>query len=136
MLTFLSLEWCKAVTKDGIAHVAALPRLETLSLEGCEQVDDEGMAALKTAPALESLNIARCENITDSGLAALLTHTRLRQLNTARCEEVHTHGSSPCRQSPCFALAAEAAGRGMCPQSDHGHGACRFPTWAWRSWRP
>jgi hypothetical protein len=71
---------CKFVSNDGLAPLAALPRLETLDVSW-SQVSDAGLkASIARCAALTSLNLTGLAEVTDEGIAALLGLTQLRRL--------------------------------------------------------
>lgn len=79
-LRSVRLTACKFVSNEGLAPLAALPRLETLDVSW-SQVSDAGLkASVARCAGLTSLNLTGLADVTDEGVAALLGLTRLRRL--------------------------------------------------------
>lgn len=79
-LRSVRLTACKFVSNEGLAPLAALPRLETLDVSW-SQVSDAGLkASVARCVGLTSLNLTGLADVTDEGVAALLGLTRLRRL--------------------------------------------------------
>ena len=67
-VTALDLGGSKALTDDGLRHLARLPRLKHLDLSGTA-ITDRGLAVLRDLPALETLSLG-WTRITDDGCGA------------------------------------------------------------------
>ncbi|MFN8580231.1 MAG: hypothetical protein U0163_04540 [Gemmatimonadaceae bacterium] len=76
-LTALDLSGCKAVTDDGVRHLARMPQLQQLDLSGTA-ITDAGLRALNGLPGLRRLNLSWTRT-TDSGAAHL---AQCRQLES------------------------------------------------------
>jgi Leucine-rich repeat (LRR) protein len=80
-ITALDLGGSKALTDDGIRHLARLPRLEHLDVSGTN-LTDRGLSILRDLPALKTLSIAGTR-ITDDGAANLAHCHALESVNLA-----------------------------------------------------
>jgi len=69
----------KALSDDGVRHLARLPRLRHLDLS-MTAVTDRGLAVLRALPELESLNLS-WTRVTDAGIANLAGCERLREVH-------------------------------------------------------
>jgi len=78
-ITALNLSGSKAVTDDGIRHLAGLPDLRHLDLGGTA-ITDRGLAVLRELPTLETVSLAMTR-VTDAGVAHLATCEGLRQVD-------------------------------------------------------
>ncbi|MGQ0735954.1 MAG: hypothetical protein ACT4QD_20145 [Acidobacteriota bacterium] len=78
-LTGLNLGGSKALTDDGVSHLARLPALTYLDLSGTA-ITDRGLAVLRDLPAMETLSLAGTR-ITDEGVAHLANCHDLRQVD-------------------------------------------------------
>jgi hypothetical protein len=78
-VTALHLGGSRAVTDDGVRHLARLPGLTHLDLSGTA-VTDEGLTVLGGLPALESISLAGTR-VTDAGVAHLARCRALRRVN-------------------------------------------------------
>ena len=78
-LEVLRIGGSRAVTDDGIRHLARLPHLRHLDLSGT-RVTDHGLAVLRELPALESLSLVMTR-VTDAGMAQLAACRALVHLN-------------------------------------------------------
>ena len=78
-LTALDLGGSKAVTDDGVRHLARLPQLTHLDLSGTA-ITDRGLEVLRELPALESVSLAMTR-VTDEGAAYLAHCDRLKDVN-------------------------------------------------------
>jgi Leucine-rich repeat (LRR) protein len=78
-ITALDLGGSKALTDDGIRHLARLPRLEHLDVSGTN-LTDRGLSILRDLPALKTLSIAGTR-ITDDGAANLAHCHALESVN-------------------------------------------------------
>jgi hypothetical protein len=75
----LNLGGSKALTDEGVRHLARLPALKYLDLSGTA-ITDRGLAVLRDLPALETLSLAGTR-ITDEGVAHLANCHELRQVD-------------------------------------------------------
>ena len=75
----LDLGGSRAVTSDGLRHLARMPNLQHLALDGTA-VDDAAMAAIGTLPRLERLGLA-WTRVSDAGAAHLAGCAALRSVN-------------------------------------------------------
>lgn len=80
-ITALDLSGSRALTDEGVRHLAALPALRRLDLSGTA-ITDGALDVLRDLPALESLSLARTA-VTDAGAGALAHGRRLTTLNLA-----------------------------------------------------
>lgn len=78
-ITGLNLSGSKALTDEGVCHLARLPALTYLDLSATG-ITDRGLAVLRELPALETLSLAGTR-ITDEGAAHLAHCHELRQLD-------------------------------------------------------
>jgi len=78
-VTGLNLGGSKALTDEGVRHLARLPALKHLDVSGTA-ITDRGLAVLRDLPALETLSLAGTR-ITDEGIAHLAHCHELRQLD-------------------------------------------------------
>jgi hypothetical protein len=78
-LTILVLGGSRAVTDEGVRHLARLPRLRHLNLSGTG-VTDEGLPALADLPFLETLTLSGTA-VTDGGSPALGSLDALRRVD-------------------------------------------------------
>jgi hypothetical protein len=78
-ITGLGLGGSKALTDEGVRHLARLPALKHLDLSGTA-ITDRGLAVLRDLPALETLSLAGTR-ITDEGVAHLAQCHELEQVN-------------------------------------------------------
>jgi len=78
-VTALDLGGSKALTDEGLGHLAALPALKHLDVSGTA-VTDRGLEVLRELPALESLSLAGTR-VTDKGVAYLAHCHELRDVN-------------------------------------------------------
>ncbi|MFI5310772.1 MAG: ankyrin repeat domain-containing protein [Gemmatimonadales bacterium] len=78
-LTTLRLGGSKALTDDGIRHLARMRELRHLDLSGT-QVTDRGLEALRELPALESVFLA-WTHVTDAGVAAFSRARHLQRVD-------------------------------------------------------
>jgi hypothetical protein len=78
-LTALDLSGSKAVTDEGLRHLARLPNLKHLDLDGTA-VTDRGLAVLRELPKLERVSLAMT-HVTDAGIAHLVTCNDLEDVN-------------------------------------------------------
>jgi Leucine-rich repeat (LRR) protein len=78
-ITGLGLDGSKALTDEGLRHLARLPALKHLDLSGTA-ITDRGLQVLRALPALETLSLAGT-HVTDEGLAHLSHCHELRQVN-------------------------------------------------------
>jgi hypothetical protein len=75
----LGLGGCRAVTDEGVRHLARLPALQHLDLSGT-RITDDGLQVLRHLPHLRSLSLA-WTRITTRGMAALSHCDELEQVN-------------------------------------------------------
>jgi hypothetical protein len=75
----LSLSGSKAVTDEGLRHLARLRNLQHLDLDGTA-VTDRGLAVLRELPKLERVSLAMTR-VTDAGIAHLASCEELRDVN-------------------------------------------------------
>jgi hypothetical protein len=68
-VTALHLGGSRAVTDEGLRHLARMPQLEVLDLSGC-QVTDRGLEVLRQLPRLRRFQLC-WRDVTDAGIAAL-----------------------------------------------------------------
>jgi hypothetical protein len=78
-ITALDLGGSKALTDEGVRHLARLPALKHLDLSGTA-ITDRGLQVLRDLPALEMLSLAGTA-ISDEGVAHLAHCRDLRQVN-------------------------------------------------------
>jgi hypothetical protein len=78
-VTSLNLSGSKAVTDDGVRHLARLPNLRQLDLDGTA-ITDRGLAVLRELPKLETVSLAMT-HVTDAGVAHLANCDELRAVN-------------------------------------------------------
>lgn len=78
-ITSLHLEGSRALTDEGLRHLARLPRLRYLNLMGCG-ITDRGLEVLRRLPNLEELVLAWTA-VTDAGVAHLSACDRLRRVD-------------------------------------------------------
>jgi hypothetical protein len=79
-ITALDLDSSKALTVEGLRHLARLPRLRHLNLLGCSGITDKGLEVLRRLPELESIGLC-WTSITDEGAAHLAHCTKLRSVD-------------------------------------------------------
>ena len=77
-VTALDLSGSKALTDEGVRHLARLPHLKHLDLSGTA-VTDRGLAVLRELPALETISLSQTR-ITDAGAANLAYCDELRRV--------------------------------------------------------
>jgi hypothetical protein len=75
----LNLSGSKAVTDEGLRHLARLPNLQDLDLGGTA-ITDRGLAVLRELPKLETLSLA-VTRVTDAGVAHLAGCDKVREVN-------------------------------------------------------
>ena len=80
-LTALGLSGSRAVTDEGVRHLARLPALQHLDLSGTA-VTDAGLQVLRELPQLRTVSLA-WTRVTDEGAAALARCENLEQVNLA-----------------------------------------------------
>ena len=80
-LTALGLSGCRAITDEGVFHLARLSSLQHLDLSGTN-VTDAGLRILRSLPDLRTLSLA-WTGVTDAGIEALAQCDRLERLNLA-----------------------------------------------------
>jgi hypothetical protein len=78
-ITALDLGGSKALTDEGVRHLARLPALRHLDLSGTA-ITDRGLQVLRHLPALETLSLAGTP-VTDEGAVHLAHCHELRQIN-------------------------------------------------------
>jgi Leucine Rich repeat len=78
-ITALDLGGSKALTDEGVHHLARLPALRHLDVSGTA-ITDRGLQVLRDLPALETLSLAMTR-VTDEGVAHLVHCHELRQVN-------------------------------------------------------
>ncbi|HYN10477.1 MAG TPA: hypothetical protein VES67_24020 [Vicinamibacterales bacterium] len=78
-ITALDLSGSRAVTDEGVRHLARLPHLTDLDL-GATAITDRGLEVLRELPALERLSLGMTQ-ITDEGAAHFAHCNELRDLN-------------------------------------------------------
>ena len=78
-ITALDLGGSKALTDEGVRHLARLPRLKHLDLSGTG-VTDRGLAVLRELLALETISLAGTA-VTDAGAAQLANCHELERVN-------------------------------------------------------
>jgi len=78
-ITGLNLSGSKALTDEGVRHLARLPALKHLDLSGTA-ITDTGLAVLRHLPALEILSLAGT-SITDEGVVHLANCHELRNVD-------------------------------------------------------
>jgi Leucine Rich repeat len=78
-ITALKLGGSKALTDEGVHHLARLPRLQHLDLSGTA-ITDRGLAVLRELPALETVSLAMTR-VTDAGIAFLSACEKLERVN-------------------------------------------------------
>ena len=80
-ITALDLSGSKAVTDDGVRHLAKLPGLKKLDLSGTS-ITDRGLEVLRELPALKTLSLGMTR-VTDDGVANLAQCHELQELDLA-----------------------------------------------------
>ena len=78
-VTALNLSGSKAVTDEGLRHLARLPNLKHLDLDGTS-VTDRGLTLLRDLPKLERVSLAMTR-VTDAGVAHLASCDDVREVN-------------------------------------------------------
>jgi Leucine-rich repeat (LRR) protein len=78
-ITGLGLGGSKALTDEGVRHLARLPQLKHLDLSGTG-ITDRGLRVLRDLPALETLSLAGTQ-VTDDGIVELAQCHELREVN-------------------------------------------------------
>jgi len=78
-VTALDLGGSKALTDEGLRHLARLPALKHLDVSGTA-ITDRGLQVLRNLPALETLSLAMTR-VTDEGVAHLAHCHELRHVN-------------------------------------------------------
>jgi hypothetical protein len=78
-ITGLGLGGSKALTDEGVRHLARLPSLKHLDLSGTA-ITDRGLQVLRDLPALMTLSLAGTQ-VTDEGVAHLARCHELRHVN-------------------------------------------------------
>jgi hypothetical protein len=78
-VTALDLGGSKALTDEGLLHLARLPGLKHVDVSGTS-ITDRGLQVLRNLPALETLSLAMTR-VTDEGVAHLADCHELRHLN-------------------------------------------------------
>jgi Leucine-rich repeat (LRR) protein len=78
-ITTLDLNGSKAITDDGLRHLARLPGLRHLNLGGCP-ITDRGAEVLRRLPALESVGLVWTK-VTDVGAAHLAACESIRAVD-------------------------------------------------------
>jgi hypothetical protein len=78
-VTALDLGGSKALTDEGVRHLARLPGLKHLDLSGTA-VTDRGLEVLRELPSLETLSLAMTR-VTDAGVALVAGCDELRRVN-------------------------------------------------------
>ena len=78
-VTSLQLGGSKALTDDGVRHLARMPQLRHLDLSGT-QLTDRALEVLRALPALESLSLS-WTRVTDAGCAHLSGCQRLQRVD-------------------------------------------------------
>jgi hypothetical protein len=78
-VTGLGLGGSKALTDEGVRHLARLSQLKHLDLSGTG-ITDRGLRVLRDLPALESLSLAGTQ-VTDDGIVELAQCHELREVN-------------------------------------------------------
>ncbi len=78
-VTALNLSGSKAVTDDGIRHLAGLSHLRHLDLAGTA-ITDRGLAVLRDLPALETVSLAMTR-VSDAGITHLASCEALQQVD-------------------------------------------------------
>jgi hypothetical protein len=78
-VTALDLGGSRALTDEGLRHLAALPALKHLDVSGTA-ITDRGLAVFRELPALETLSLAGTR-VTDEGVAHLAHCHALREVN-------------------------------------------------------
>lgn len=81
-ITALDLAGSKALTDEGVRHLARLPALKHLDVSGTA-ITDRGLQVLRDLPALETLSMAGT-HITDEGVVHLGHCDQLGQVNLSR----------------------------------------------------
>jgi hypothetical protein len=69
-VTSLHLGGSRALTDEGLRHLARMPQLQTLDLSGC-QVSDRGLEVLRQLPHLRRFQVCWRREVTDAGAANL-----------------------------------------------------------------
>jgi hypothetical protein len=77
-VTSLHLGGSRALTDEGLRHLARMPQLQTLDLSGC-QVTDRGLEVLRQLPHLRRFQLCWRREVTDAGAA-----------NLAACDELES----------------------------------------------
>jgi hypothetical protein len=77
-VTTLDLGGSRAVTDEGVRHLARMPQLQKLDLSGC-QVTDRGLEVLRQLPRLQRFQLCWRQDVTDAGVA-----------NLAGCDELES----------------------------------------------
>jgi hypothetical protein len=78
-LTALGLSGCKAVTDEGVRHLARLPALQHLDLSGTS-ITDAGLQVLRDLPGLRTLSLG-WTRVTEEGIGALAPCHELERVN-------------------------------------------------------
>ncbi len=81
-ITFLDFDGAIELTDDGLASLAAFPRLTDLNLSGVKgRITDRGLEVLRRLPALRRIRLCWQPNISDAGIAALASCDRLAEVD-------------------------------------------------------
>jgi hypothetical protein len=80
-ITGLGLSGCRAITDEGVRHLATLPSLQHLDLSGTG-ITDAGLSVLRHLPRLRTLSLAGTR-VTDEGAASLAHCGDLERVNLA-----------------------------------------------------
>ncbi len=75
------------LTDQGLRFLLRLPRLERLGLDWCPAVTAEGLSQLSVIPSLRDLSLAQCRCL-DFSSGFLAAFTQLEDLNLSGCEQL------------------------------------------------
>jgi hypothetical protein len=79
-VTTLNLGGSRAVTDEGLRHLARMPKLQTLDLSGC-QVTDRGLEVLRQLHHLRRFQFCWRREVTDEGIAHLAACDELESVD-------------------------------------------------------
>ena len=79
-VTALHLGGSRALTDDGLRHLARMPQLQTLDLSGC-QITDRGLEVLAHLPRLRRFQVCWRREVTDAGMAHLASCDELESVD-------------------------------------------------------
>ncbi len=91
---------CWQITYGGLAHLASLPNLKLLSLFNCKQLTIAGLSRMLAPSSLHLLDLSGWGNITDADLSHLRSLPSLQWLNLSSCTNITDAGLSQLRSLP------------------------------------